>query len=260
MHNRKSKYTKELLEPIVKESHSMATVLRKLNLHPTGGCHQYIKNKIINHGIDISHFTGKLWNKGLTAETSDGVRRSREANAYTDEQILCKNSPQTKSSQLKSLMIKNGREYICENGHPAEWMGQPMTLHIDHINGVRTDNRLENLRFLCPNCHQQTDTWGNKKIKYESIPAQRSKKEKSPRTPKQRKQYKCIECGTVSCRKGRFCSTECVVTNRNNRYPLGNISKEDIIAKLNELGNNYLQTGKFFGVSDNAIRKRLKTK
>jgi len=47
---------------------------------------------------------------------------------------------------------------ICEA--PAEWQGEPITLQLDHINGVNNDHRLENLRFLCPNCHSQTTTWG----------------------------------------------------------------------------------------------------
>ena len=165
MYKRKSKYSKELLQEIVDKSTSVAQVIKTLNLKCTGGNYQFIKNKIVNYGIDITHFKGRGWAKNLTTQTSEIVKNTTRKISYSEQEILSENSPQTKAYQLRNLMIKNNIQYECINGHNSIWMDKPLTLHIDHINGNRTDNRLENLRFLCPNCHQQTPTWGNKNKK-----------------------------------------------------------------------------------------------
>lgn len=162
MYKRNSKYTLEKLQEAVSKSTSFAQVIKGFNLKLTGGNYTMIKSRIKNYGIDTSHFKDKGWSKGLTKETSESVARVRSKMAYTREEILCKNSPQTKGTQLKKLMIEEGIFYVCSFGHKAEWMGKPLTLHVDHIDGDRTNNEITNLRFLCPNCHQQTETWGNK--------------------------------------------------------------------------------------------------
>ena len=55
-----------------------------------------------------------------------------------------------------------GVSYVCTICRINEWQGQPLTLHLDHINGINNDNRFENLRLLCPNCHSQTETYGRR--------------------------------------------------------------------------------------------------
>jgi hypothetical protein len=65
-------------------------------------------------------------------------------------------------SKLKTKLISAGVKYECSICHTNEWLGNKLSLHLDHINGINKDNRPENLRFLCPNCHSQTDTYCGK--------------------------------------------------------------------------------------------------
>ena len=166
---RKSKYTKELLEPIVRDSMSMATVLRHLGLKLTGGNYRNIKQHISHHGISLEHFTGGAWSRGKTAETDENVARiTRKITVYTDDEVFSEKSV-VKNREVRKRLLKTGRKYACAvetcilfNVENPEWNGRSLTLHLDHINGKKHDNRILNLRFICPNCHQQTTTWGNK--------------------------------------------------------------------------------------------------
>lgn len=161
---RKTKYTKTLLESIVKKNFSWASVLRDLDLKPTGGNYRNIQNWVRYHGLNTQHFTGQGWSKGKTAMSNATVAIIAKKNAQTHQDVLIENYPgQISGQRLRKHMLSVGFKYICERGHAPEWMGKSLTLHIDHINGISNDNRPENLRFLCPNCHQQTKTWGNRK-------------------------------------------------------------------------------------------------
>ena len=87
---------------------------------------------------------------------------------YSLDEILVENSTYTNRYRLKIRLIKeNKMNYRCAIcGNNGEWNGKPLSLQLDHINGVNNDNRIENLRFLCPNCHSQTETFSGKNKNY----------------------------------------------------------------------------------------------
>lgn len=159
--NLKVKYSKELLEEIAKNSRSFHEVMRKLGLKISGGSSSHLKSRFILYNIDISHFIGKASNCGKNHK--GGPEK------LTSEQVLIKNrfnGRRDRTCVIKRAMLESGVEEKCKLCNLEKiWNNKPIVLQIDHINGDGTDNRIENLRFLCPNCHSQTETYCNKNIK-----------------------------------------------------------------------------------------------
>lgn len=155
------KYTRELLEPLVKESTSVAQVIKRLGLKLTGGNQTNINDKIRLFELDTTHFKAQGWNKGLTKETSLSVAKGAKSSGYTDAEIFT-NKLSFVGKRAVRKRFKELSKYQCSicDLLPT-WNGKPLSLHLDHKNGNRTDNRKRNLRWVCPNCHQQTETWGN---------------------------------------------------------------------------------------------------
>lgn len=141
---------------VVKESKSYAEVLRRLGRNDkSGGSHVAIKRRIEKLGIDISHFLGQRWNLGRSL--------------YTTDEMFAEGSTRSRQ-EVKRIIIRDKLiPYECEFcGNKGEWLGKQMSLELDHINGVHNDHRLENLRFLCPNCHAITDTYCSKNIRLQN--------------------------------------------------------------------------------------------
>lgn len=145
------KYTREKLEYAVLKSVSVQGVARMLLGKPvSGNQHQHIKKMIKKYDINSDHFLGYRHNLG---KISNKRKKPKEIFIIGLRQ---------KSFLLRRALTESGIKYKCLICGINEWKGQKLNLEIDHIDGNSTDNRIENLRFLCPNCHSQTNTFGFK--------------------------------------------------------------------------------------------------
>ncbi len=140
---------------LVSCSNTLSDILKVFGLLHKGGNCRTLKNRIKEENIDISHI--KL------GRGSNAGRRFKPKKSL--EEMFCVNST-TKRSVLKHKLIKHQiLEYKCYGYNckvKDRWNNKPITLHLEHINGISNDNRIENLTFLCPNCHSQTDTYAGK--------------------------------------------------------------------------------------------------
>ena len=136
--------------------------MRYLGKDPSSGMHTRIKRMILLHDIDTSHFTGQGWNKGNIS--------------YKSDEVFAEGSKRSRGVVRGYVIRDHLIPYKCAFcGNTGEWQGKPMALELDHINGIHNDHRLENLRFLCPNCHAITDTYCGKNIKKKNSQNRESK-------------------------------------------------------------------------------------
>lgn len=138
----------------VKESSSIRQALMKLELKPIGGNYRILKRRIKELGLDTAHFTGQGHLRGKTHGWSPKVPL---------ENVLVQGSTY-QTYKLKNRLLKENRltNECAECKLGPSWNGNTINHHLDHINGDNTDNRIENLRLLCPNCHSQTDTYAGR--------------------------------------------------------------------------------------------------
>jgi hypothetical protein len=149
----------EDLRQLVASASSLAQVLTALGLPPMGRAHHELEKRITELRIDRDHLTGQGWARGKTKKTSPSLARGVARRSKAPEEIFVESAPVMKSSRIVSLLLEMGWSYRCAHCGIADWCGRPLVLHLDHVNGINNDNRLTNLRLLCPNCHSQTPTY-----------------------------------------------------------------------------------------------------
>lgn len=147
---RKRSWTEEQLKTAVATSFSYRQVLAKLNLFEAGGSYDQVKKYIREYDLSIDHFKGSGWSAGLK-----GIGKPQRSL----ESILVQGSD-FQSFKLKNRLFATGLKlpYCEECGWAEKSHDGRVPLELDHINGDRHDNRLENLRILCPNCHSLKPT------------------------------------------------------------------------------------------------------
>ena len=254
-----TKYTKEQLELIIKENFSVAECLRKLGLRPAGGNYKYFNRLVEYFNLDTCHFTGQGW--------SVGKKISNSNRGISLDKILIENSTFVSSNHLRKKLLKEGiKLHKCEKCLHEVWNNLPIPLELEHCNGINTDNRIENLLLLCPNCHAQTDHYrGKNKLgyTYESREKRRIeldkieiliKEEKVKIKSEQKKILPSLcECGNTKTKKAKLCR-DCDYVERGSKI---RPSIFQLMEDFKEL-KNFVQVGKKYGVSDNSVRKWLK--
>ncbi len=206
---------------LIEKSESYAEVLRFFKKENKGGNFKTLKARIKEEGVDTHHI--------------DSTRKYRffdnHKKAAPLETVMVKNSNYSRGS-LKSRLLKEGllenKCYVCNLKN--SWNDLPLVMVLDHINGDGHDNRLCNLRFLCPNCNSQQPTFAGRKNKI----------------------LKYCKCGLTIYKT----STQCVNCSNGDQRKAKRPSHEKLLCEIEQWG--YCGTGRKYGVSDNAIRNWLK--
>jgi 5-methylcytosine-specific restriction endonuclease McrA len=148
-------YPEDDVRRAVQVSRSMAQVFVRLGEPWSSRKQAQLKRRLQDLGIQTSHFLGGAWRRGS---------RTPVVPARPLDEVLVVGR-RVASNNLKHRLFQEGlKPRVCENCGLRQWRGRPISLELDHVNGRKDDNRLENLRILCPNCHAQTDTYRGRNI------------------------------------------------------------------------------------------------
>ena len=236
----KHSYTIEEFKSAVQVSYSIAQALTKLGVSPRGGNYRVFKKFEKLYEIDTSHFTGQGHLRGKT----------HNFNTIPLGEILIKDYEYSSNKLRKRLISEGIKEHKCECCGLNEWLGEPIPLELDHIDGDHYNNILENLKILCPNCHAKTPTYRGKNKKNKKSETIRTKTERI----RTKKVYNCLSCDielSGKCKTNLCVSCYSKSQRRVERPPI-----EQLLREVQE--SSYVSVGKKYGVSDKTICKWLK--
>lgn len=232
-------YSEQEARAAVAESLCYTHALRKLGLAPAGGNHRLFRR-----------YVDEVWRIPTDHFDPDRVRRDARRPPIPLVEVLVEGSSYCRTTLKRRLYREGLKARRCELcGQDERWHGRPMGLILDHVNGVPDDNRIENLRIVCPNCAATLSTHCGRKNRLDVRPSE------------------CARCTRVfvpSYRGQRFCSSEC--GRRHDRRRRGPSPAKRKVPRppygqlLSEIdATSYLAVGRKYGVSDNAIRKWVRS-
>lgn len=241
-----NRYTKEEIEEVVKSSDTWQGIMTSFKYTSCVNVPQ-VKAKLDKLEIDYSHVDPNY---------------SRCKMRHRLEDILVKDSKYAGMPGLKRrLKHELGWEHVCAVCKLTEWNGREIPLQIDHINGDHWDNTITNLRFLCPNCHAQTDTYCGKNMKvYKKKKLNGDQPVSTARSHEQSRKVKfvahCEDCNKGLNKKNTRCLgcyKKFLAASRADSRPTYQQLQDD----LKEM--SMVKVGEKYGVSDNAVRKWIKS-
>ena len=228
------RYTESEARRAIATSRSYSEALRKLGMRAAGGNHATLRKYAERiWRIPTDHFDPRAAQRIQLA-----TRAVRPLVEY-----LTENSTYSRASLKRRLFAEGLKQRRCEVcGVGEQWQGRPMALILDHVNGVADDNRLENLRIVCPNCAATFDTHCGRN--------------------KPRRCRGCEELFRPAYGDQTYCSHACwrsseaARVDRPDRRKVPRPTYEQLLADLREM--SWLAVGRKYGVSDNAVRKWLR--
>lgn len=224
-------YSRDDAAGAVAASNSISETLRRLGLRDAGGNHRTLRRHLERWGISTAHFDPNV-----------GRRRGGHARATPLAEILVEGSSYSRGhlkERLYNAGLKQPRCELCGQG--PTWRGREMSLILDHVNGVPDDNRIDNLRIVCPNCAATLDTHCGKNLAL-------------------RTDRRCDGCGgsfRPSFARQQFCSRACAASRpRPAKRKVERPDRDRLAAEVSALG--YCGVARRYGVSDNAVRKWMR--
>lgn len=217
----------EEVKAAVDSASSIKDFLIALNMKVNNGNYRRAAQICSDHGLEIPKH-----------DYNSNGETLRSINRYTDSEFFCQGQLRNGPAIKKRLIEDHGHLDVCsECGQEPEWNGKPLTLQVDHIDGDRFNNLVDNLRILCGHCHSQTETYGYTSGREET--------------------YRYCICGVRIWKYSETCRGCSPKDNNLGFYKFDFPEIDGIIAKVQELGG-WTAASRYFGIGDNTLRKHVR--